>query len=119
MPRIFIAEDDPDHAQFLRRALVSVGHQTTLAGDGAEALRALAQGGFDLLLADIKMPVLDGVALTLKVVKEYPDTRIILMTGYSEEAKRAGNLKTLISDLITKPLTAEQVADAVDRALAT
>ena len=118
MARILVAEDDVDHAEFLRRALVNDGHEITVVNNGAEALRALHHASHDLLLADIKMPVLDGVALTLKATQEFPELRVILMTGYAEERRRAANLKVMISDLVAKPFTAGEICQVVARTLA-
>jgi CheY-like chemotaxis protein len=81
MARILIAEDEPSVREFVNRALFQRGHEVTVTCDGSEALDALQDGTFDLLLADIVMPQLDGVGLALKVAKDFPDLRIVLMTG--------------------------------------
>ena len=72
---------------------------------------------FDMVLADIVMPQLDGIALALKVSKDYPGLPILLMTGYAAERQRAHNLDALIHDVITKPFTLKEICTAVDRAL--
>ncbi len=118
MPRILVAEDDFDHAEFVRRALAAHGHEVIVVHDGAEAVRALALGNLDLVLADIRMPIVDGVALALKVVKEHPDVRVLLMSGFGDEIERAQNLRVLISDLVAKPFTADEINAAVERVLA-
>ena len=61
MARILVAEDENAVREFVRRALVHHGHEVTVANDGAEALAMLAQSPVDLVLADIRMPVMDGV----------------------------------------------------------
>ena len=65
--------------------------------DGFAALAALAAQSFDLLLCDIVMPGLDGIALALKAGKDYPALKILLMTGYSAERQRAHNLAALVA----------------------
>ena len=83
----------------------------------AEDDGAVRLGRFDLLLTDIVMPVMDGIALALKVARDYPQVRILMMTGYAEERKRAHNLDVLIHDVIAKPFTLDQLAEAIDQAL--
>ncbi|HVM81125.1 MAG TPA: response regulator, partial [Stellaceae bacterium] len=72
---------------------------------------------FDLLLTDIVMPGLDGIALALKASKDHPDLKILLMTGYAAEKQRAHNLDALIHRVIEKPFTLEQICAAVKEEL--
>ena len=65
MATILIAEDDRAVREFVSRALQRDGHDVTAVGDGVEALEALAENNFDMLLSDIVMPPLDGIALAL------------------------------------------------------
>ena len=85
--------------------------------DGSAALEALSRDSYDLLLTDIVMPMVDGIALALKATRDYPDLRILMMTGYAEQKRRAHNLDVLIHDVLMKPFTIEQLAKAVDRIL--
>jgi two-component system cell cycle response regulator CpdR len=82
-----------------------------------EALEALAADSFDMLLSDIVMPQLEGIALALKVSKDYPDLPILLMTGYAAERQRAHNLDALIHDVIPKPFTLKDIQKAAARTL--
>jgi two-component system cell cycle response regulator CpdR len=117
MARILIAEDEEGLRGFVRRALADVGHDVTVASDGAEALDLLGRGKFDLLLADIKMPVMDGIALSLAAARDYPDLVIVLMTGYADQRERAHGLDALIHDVVTKPFTLAEIRLAVASAL--
>jgi CheY-like chemotaxis protein len=117
MARILIAEDEEALRGFVRRALADVGHDVTVAADGAEALDLLGRGKFDLMLADIKMPVMDGIALALAAARDYPDLVILLMTGYADQRERAHGLDALIHDVITKPFTLAEIRLAVASAL--
>jgi two-component system, cell cycle response regulator CpdR len=118
MARILIAEDELPVQAFLRRALTHAGHETVVVGDGLAALSALREGVYDLLLTDIVMPGLDGIALALKVSKDHPQMRILLMTGYATEQQRAHNLEALIHRVIAKPFTLEQICAVVAEELA-
>ena len=87
------------------------------ASDGGEALECLTSDSYDLLLADIVMPVMDGIALALKVTTIKPDMPVLLMTGYAAEKQRAHNLDSLITEVLSKPFTLDQLTHAVGLAL--
>lgn len=115
---ILIAEDDKAVREFVSRALRQDGHEVTAVSDGEQALAALARHRFDMLLADIVMPQIDGIALALKASKDYPELPILLMTGYAAERQRAHNLEALIHQVISKPFTLKAICDTVRRVLA-
>ena len=77
------------------------------------ALAALARSRFDLLLTDIVMPVLDGIALALKASSEHRDLTILMMTGYAHERQRAHDLDVLVHRVLTKPFTVDQFRTAI------
>lgn len=116
--RILVAEDDPAVRQFVSRALIHHGHSVEAVNDGLAALDALAAAEYDLLISDIVMPGLDGIALALKVTRDHPRMAIMLMTGYAHERQRAHNIEVLSQYVLAKPFTLEQVAAAVDAMLA-
>ncbi|HXX25173.1 MAG TPA: response regulator [Pseudolabrys sp.] len=119
MARILIAEDDGAVRDLVARALAEDGHVLTTAADGAEALDALSRnnGNFDLLLTDVKMPVVDGIALALTAGRDHPDLSIMLMTGYADQRERAHGLDALVHDVINKPFSVDQIKCAVREAL--
>lgn len=118
MARILVAEDEGALREFVSRALTHHGHEVSVAEDGAVALDMLAKDStYDLLLTDIMMPIMDGIALALKVTKENPKLKILMMTGYAAERQRAHNLDSLIHDVITKPFTLSEICEKVDEAL--
>ena len=84
MARILIAEDEEAERTFLIRTLESRGHEVKVLADGVQALQTLQQNSFDMLLSDIVMLELDGIALALKVSRDWPDMPIVLITGYAE-----------------------------------
>ena len=116
---ILVAEDDRSVREFVVRALREDGHDVTTVDNGMKALDAIIEREFDLLLADIRMPEMDGVALALKVSKDQPTLPILLMTGYSTEQGRAHNLDALIEGVIEKPFTLQQIREAAHQALGT
>jgi CheY-like chemotaxis protein len=117
--RILIAEDEASVRSLVMRGLEMDGHHVVETADGAEALEALrAPGGFDLLLADIKMPIMDGIALALAAARDYPELKIVLMTGYADQRERASGLEGLVHGVIAKPFTLADIRFAIAAALA-
>ena len=102
------------------RAIGMDGHSIVTAQDGAEALEILAreEGAFDLLLSDIQMPVMDGIALALSAARDFPHVTILLMTGFADQRERASNLNAIAHDVITKPFSVADIRTAVADALA-
>jgi two-component system, cell cycle response regulator CpdR len=118
--RILLAEDEESLRGFITRALMASGHEVVAAGDGAAALDKLNnnRGQFELLLTDIRMPVMDGIALALAAARDHPDLTILLMTGFADQRERAHGLDALIHDVITKPFSIADIRLAVEEALA-
>jgi CheY-like chemotaxis protein len=119
MSRILIAEDEEALCAMCARALTTDGHEVKTAADGSEALDILTrdEGRFDLLLTDVRMPIMDGIALALNVARDFPNMTILLMTGYADQRERAQGLDALIHDVITKPFTLAALRAAVNEAL--
>lgn len=115
---ILVADDEPSVRQFVERALNYAGYAVTAVPDGNAALSALEKRSYDLLLTDIVMPDLDGIALALKVSKDYPATRILMMSGYANQRQRAHNLDCLAHEVISKPFTLEEITRRIAHALA-
>jgi len=120
MPRILIADDEEAVRGLVARALQMDGHSTVTAQDGAEALEILTReaGRFDLLLTDIKMPLMDGIALALAAARDFPKLTIILMTGFADQRERASGLNAIVHDVVTKPFSVADIRKAVTEALA-
>jgi len=117
MARILVAEDDAAVQTFVGRALAHRGHQVTTVDDGIQALERLGSDRYDLLITDIVMPGLDGIGLALRVARDYPALRVLLMTGYAAQRERAHNLEALIYEVIPKPFTLRQICDAAEQAM--
>ncbi|ETR77083.1 MFS transporter [Afipia sp. P52-10] len=121
MARILIADDEESMRLLVGRAIAMDGHDITTAEDGAEALEILLRddGSYDLLLTDIKMPVMDGIALALAAARDFPQLTILLMTGFADQRERASGLDAIVHDVVTKPFAVADIRAAVADALAT
>ncbi len=120
MPRVLVADDEESMRLLVARAIAMDGHDVVTAEDGAEALEILAGegGAFDLLLTDIKMPIMDGIALALAAARDFPKLTILLMTGFADQRERASGLDAIVHDVITKPFAVADIRTAVADALA-
>lgn len=117
MADILVAEDDVAVKKFVCRALEHRGHRVTAVDDGVQALEALQDSRFDLLITDIVMPGLDGIGLALRVTRDQPDLPILLMTGFAAERQRAHNLDELICEVVTKPFSLKQICDVAEKVM--
>ena len=118
MARILIAEDEDSLRRFVSRALELDGHEVDQAVDGAHGLDQLREANdYDLLLSDIRMPVMDGIELAHSAASEFPDMKILLMTGFAEQRERAESLDDVIVDVVPKPFSLPDIRSAVADAL--
>ena len=118
IPRILVVDDEPAARTLVTKALVADGYAVVAAEDGIEALEALAKTPFDMVLTDIVMPGIDGIELALKVTKDFPDTAILLMSGYPDERRRASGLESLFREVIEKPFALADLRRLVRNCLA-
>ncbi len=119
MPRVLIADDEDSMRALVARAVAMDGHDIVTAEDGAEALEILNRddGAFDLLLTDIQMPVMDGIALALAAARDFPKLTILLMTGFADQRERAHGLNAIVHDVVIKPFSVADIRAAVAAAL--
>jgi len=117
MASILVAEDDQSVRDFVLRALGHYGHEVTGVADGAAALAELNRRTFDLMLTDIAMPGIDGVALVTKAAAAYPGMAVMMMTGIAAERERAHNLQAPVRAIISKPFGLREIHAAVNAAL--
>ncbi len=120
MVRILVVDDEEAVRALIARGLALDGHDVSMAGDGAEALDILTaqRGAYDLVLSDIRMPLMDGIALALAAKRDFPALTILLMTGYAEQRERAKSLENIVLDVLTKPFGLAELRSTVSRALA-
>lgn len=117
---ILLVEDDPVLTQLFDRILVSEGFAVTSCGNGMDALRLLAERAttVDVVLSDVRLPVLTGDRLAGEIRRIRPELPILLMTGFSETvtAENAGVLG--VAAVLQKPLSARHLVAAIHVALA-
>ena len=115
---ILIMEDDLNVAQGLKMVLDEDGYDVALRDTGLGALDAMGQFEYDLLMADLRLPDIDGMQVIKRVREANPATGIIAMTGYATNTLAVDAMKLGARDFIAKPFTQEQIREAVAEALA-
>lgn len=103
---VLIADDDPMTRALVRGSLEQMGFEVAEASDGAEALDVLSKHKPDLLLLDIKMPIMDGIE-TLKKLRKLPEGKnlpVIMLTGLADSDSAAKAAAAGATDYVTKPI---------------
>ncbi len=102
----------------LARALERAGHGVVAVGDGLDALGHLVADRFDILLADIVMPGMDGIELARRAADDDPNLRIMLITGFAAVALKAQAAGVERTRVLSKPIHLRELVDQVDMLLA-
>ena len=117
MARILLAEDDDSMRSFLAKALKRAGHEVIDADNGLDALALLGDQGFDLLLADVVMPGLDGIELARRAAKEQPGIRVMFITGFAAVALKARDQGPTGARVLSKPFHLKDLVRQIDAML--
>jgi two-component system OmpR family response regulator len=113
MPRILIADDEPNIREVIAFALERAGHATASARNGAEALQVFRKGGIDLVVLDIGMPEMDGLEVC-KQIRKSSDLPILFLSARDEEIDRVLGLEIGGDDYVTKPFSARELVARVN-----
>jgi two-component system cell cycle response regulator CpdR len=117
MAHILIAEDDDQLRDFLVRGLKRAGHTVDPFPDGATALTQSRKAAYDLLLADIVMPELDGIELARRVSEEQPGIKIMFITGFAAVAMQDDSLGPNRPKVLAKPFHLRHLIDEIEHLL--
>ncbi len=120
MPRILIVEDDESVRMLAARALESADCRVDVACDGQAGLvkLAAANGHYDLVISDIRMPGMDGIDMAKIAARAWPSLRILFVTGYADQRERAAELQGIVVGVLQKPFTLAEIRARVDKLLA-
>ena len=116
-PHILVMEDDLNVAKGLEMVLNEEGYAVDLAATGELAMKAFKEKRFNLLVADLRLPDIDGMTIIKQVKEKDPEIEVIVITGYGTSAQAVEAMKMGVHDFLPKPFTDEQIKTAVDEAL--
>ncbi len=114
MANILLAEDDSSMREFLARALRRAGHEVSAVGDGLAALESIQQEAFDLLLADVVMPGMDGIELARRAAKEQNGIKVMFITGFAAVALKAREETPRGARVLSKPFHLRELVSQID-----
>jgi len=115
--RILVVDDEPMVTRGCQRILAEAGYDVDTAATGQDGLRRAVGQNFDLVLADLKLPDLNGMDLIRVLRTKQPQTTIIVITGYGSIPSAVEAIKLGVSDYIEKPFSPDQITEAIRRAL--
>ena len=114
---ILVVDDEESIRNILSRRLKAEGYYCEAAADGAEALSKASKKSFDLVLADIKMPVMSGIELLSQMQTEHPDVSVLMITAVVDTKVAVEAMKMGAYDFVTKPFDLDDLNIRVKRAL--
>ena len=103
-PRILIVDDDPGQRSLLDSFLRSQGFDTVPVASGELALETLRAGGISMMISDVRMPGLDGVALLRRIKARFPAIPVVLVSAFPDEQVWAEGLEAGAADVFPKPI---------------
>jgi excisionase family DNA binding protein len=116
-PRVLVVDDEASIRELLSKTLALAEYDVDTAPDGRSAIERLRLGSYDLLIADLKMPGLDGLSLIREAKRLKADLPVIIITGFSTESSAIEAVNLGVAGYLTKPFRVPQVLAAAARAL--
>ena len=117
MAKILIVDDDPEVLIMLQRLLETDGHEGVTAGSGLEALELIKLNAFDLVVADLRMPRMDGLELLREIKAIESALPVILVTAYASSETAIEAVRRGAFDYLFKPFKVKDFLTTVERAL--
>ena len=115
--RVLVVDDESSIRELLQKTLALAEYDVDVAPDGRAALERLRLGNYDLLIADLKMPGMDGLTLIREAKRLKADLPVIIITGFSTESSAIEAVNLGVAGYLTKPFRVPQVLAAAARAL--
>ncbi len=116
-PRVLVVDDEEIVCESVKRILEEENYEVEIALSGFEAFDKMATNPFDIVITDLKMPGIDGMEVLRRIRREYPNTIIIMITGFSTVETAVEAMKLGAFDYIPKPFTPDEVSVVVKKAV--
>ncbi len=113
MKKILVIDDETIIRTSCERTLAPEGYEITSAASGKEGIKFLENEPFSLILLDIKMPDIDGIEILKKITAKWPETKVLMITGYSTVEVAVQSLRLGAYNFIEKPFTPDTLLAAV------
>jgi len=119
--RILVIDDESSVRTVVRMTLEKAGYDVLEAEDGEQAIEAINTGEHrlvvDAVICDIRMPKINGIEAIDYFQREYPHVPLVILTGYPETEMAVSFLRKGVADYLVKPVDAERLRDAVEKAM--
>lgn len=115
--KVLVIDDEDIVLKSCYRVLTPEGYDVKTAKSGVDGLKMLEKEPFDIVLVDIKMPDMDGIEVLRRVKGEWPDTQVIMITGYGTVSSIVTARKIGAFDYLQKPFTYDDLSLSVQKAL--
>ena len=116
-PRILVVDDEMIVCESCQRILQEDSYEVECVSSGKEAIEKMKANPFDIVITDLKMPGVDGMEVLKSIREDYPDTVVIMITGFSTVETAVEAMKLGAFDYIPKPFTPDEVSIVVKKAL--
>lgn len=107
--KLLVVDDEEPLRLLFRQRLSEAGHEVALAADGGEAIQMIRSARFDVVITDLKMPVLDGLGVLSAVKEEHADTDVIIMTAYASVDSAIDAMRKGATDYLCKPFEFDEL----------
>jgi DNA-binding NtrC family response regulator len=114
--RVLIVEDEPRLRAMLLRALPDMGFDPIGAATGEDALRSMEEQPAAVAVLDLNLPGIDGLTVFQQIRDRWPDTQVVVMTGYGDLDAAQQAIRLNVADFLTKPCSLGDLEQALDRA---
>ncbi|MFN3396103.1 MAG: sigma-54-dependent transcriptional regulator [Thermodesulfovibrionales bacterium] len=116
-PKILVLDDEEIVRVSCKKCLTPEGYDVDVAANGVEGIAMTENNRYDVILTDLKMPDMDGMEFLAKVKERHPDTKVIMITGYSTVEHAVKAMRMGAYNYIEKPFTPDALIDAVKEAI--
>jgi excisionase family DNA binding protein len=116
-PRVLVVDDEASIRDLLAKTLALAEYDVDVVPDGRSALEQMRMNPYDLLIADLKMPGMDGLTVIREAKRYKADLPVIIITGFSSESSAIEALNLGVSGYLTKPFRVQKVLAAAAKAL--
>ena len=114
---VLVVDDDADMREMVHDLLKDRGHQVATAGNGPEALKRLGEADYEVVLTDLRMKGMEGIALLSEIKRSFPDVNVILMTAFGSVETAVEAMKHGASDYLPKPVKKDELIRVVERVM--
>jgi two-component system response regulator HydG len=114
--RVLVVDDEEQHAQAVAESLERIGYECDVANNGPEGARKIENEDFDVIITDLKMDSVDGLALLRKAKLELPEAEVVLITGHGDIKTAVAAMQQGAATYLTKPVDIHELRAVVDKA---